>query len=96
MRHVNKRKKENEVMKCSKCGSENVSVQAVNTVELVKKHHSIFYWIFIGWWWFFIKWIVFTLPAILFAIFGKKKVAVNKIVTQCVCQDCGNNWTIEQ
>ena len=80
-------------MKCPKCGSENVNAQLVNTVELKNKHHGILWWFFIGWWWIPIKWLVFTIPALFFAIFGRKKQkAVNKTSKQCVCQSCGNTW----
>lgn len=38
-------------MNCPKCGSENVNVQVVNEVELKNKHHSVIWWICIGWLW---------------------------------------------
>ena len=57
-------------MNCEKCGSQNVNVQVVNESHLVTKHHSILWWIFVGWWWIFIKWLVFTIPALIFKIFG--------------------------
>lgn len=80
-------------MKCPKCGSENVSVQIVTDTKLVDKHHGIVWWLCVGWWWLFIKWFVFTLPALIFKIFGHKK---QKVKTRqrkvCVCQNCGHNW----
>lgn len=82
-------------MKCPKCQSENVTTQIINEVTLKDKHHGIIWWLCIGWWWIFVKWLVFTLPALLVAIFGhKKQKAVNKKVTMCVCQNCGNTWKI--
>ena len=60
-------------MTCPECGSENVETQIVNEVKLKTVHHSISWWIFIGWLWVPIKWIFLTVPALLFEIFGHKK-----------------------
>lgn len=80
-------------MTCPKCGSENVNVQLVNEVTLKNQHHGVIWWLFIGWWWIFVKWLFFTLPALIFAIFGRKKQkVVNKAVSKFVCQNCGNTW----
>ena len=82
-------------MVCPKCKSENVSVQVINEVEIKKKHHGVLWWIFVGWWWLPIKWLCFTLPALIFKIFGRKKQkVVNKQKTVCVCQNCGNRWEV--
>ena len=78
-------------MICPKCGSEQVNVQVVNEVRLKNKHNGPIWWVFVGWWWIPIKWLCFTVPAIVFKIFGgKKQKAVNKQVTKCVCQNCGH------
>lgn len=80
-------------MQCPKCHSENVTAQVVNTVKLKNQHKGIIYWLFVGWWWVPIKWLVFTVPALILAIFGKKKQkVVNKQETMCVCQSCGYSW----
>ena len=80
-------------MICPKCKGGNVTTQIVNEVHLKNKRHGLFWWLFIGWWWVFIKWFVFTLPALFFAIFGRRKQkAVNKKRTMCVCQQCGYSW----
>lgn len=80
-------------MTCPKCGSTNVTVQAVTETKLVDKHHGVIWWLCIGWWWIFVKWLVFTLPALLFAIFGHKKQKLKqKHFSMCVCQDCGHSW----
>ena len=80
---------------CPKCHSENVNAQIVNTVTLKDKHHGIIWWLCVGWWWVPIKWLFFTLPALIFAIFGRKKQkAVNKKETMCVCQNCGYSWKV--
>lgn len=48
---------------------------------------------FIGWWWLVIKWVVFTLPALLVAIFKPKRRQVKqKHRTKMVCDDCGHTW----
>jgi hypothetical protein len=36
-------------MNCPKCGSEKVNVQMVSESKLKDKHHSIAYWLLIGW-----------------------------------------------
>jgi transcription elongation factor Elf1 len=82
-----------KIMKCPKCGSENVSVQMVTETQLVDKHHGIIWWICIGWWWIFIKWLVFTLPALIVKIFAPKKQKLKqKQKSVCVCQNCGYHW----
>lgn len=82
-------------MNCQKCGSNNVKVQMVSESKLKNKHHSIFYWILIGWWLEIFLWFFLTIPRLLIATFGGKK---QKIVTvhssQAVCQDCGYNWKV--
>lgn len=86
-----------ENMKCPKCGSENVSIQVVNKVELVRKHHSFWWWITIGWLWTLLKWLFFTLPALIFKVFGigKKYKTVNIETKKAVCQNCGNTWNVK-
>ena len=80
-------------MVCPKCKSESVTTQIVQKMQLKDKHHGIIWWLCIGWWWVPIKWMCFTLPALLFAIFGRKKQKiVTKNKTMCVCQNCGNTW----
>lgn len=83
-------------MTCSKCNSENVNIQVVNESKLVTKHHGIIWWLCIGWWWIFVKWLIFTIPALIFKIFGigKRQKIKNKTVKQAVCQNCGNVWKI--
>ena len=81
-------------MTCSKCGSDNVSTQMVTETE-TKKKHSPLYWIFVGWWWLPIKWLIFTVPALIFKIFShRQQRAVNVQRKTCVCQNCGESWDI--
>jgi len=80
-------------MQCPKCQSNNVNVNVVNEVKLKTKHRGIIWWLCVGWWWVPIKWFFFTVPALIFAIFGhKKQKAVNIQKTMCVCQDCCYSW----
>lgn len=82
-------------MKCPKCGSENVTVSVINEQHFEKKHHGLIWWLFIGWWWFPIKWLFFTLPALIIAIFAPKKKIVNTQKTVCVCQNCAHRWDMK-
>jgi Zn finger protein HypA/HybF involved in hydrogenase expression len=80
-------------MKCPRCGSENVTVSAVTETQLKDKHHGCLWWLFVGWWWVPVKWIFFTLPALLVAIFvPKRQKVVYTHKTVCVCQNCANRW----
>lgn len=80
-------------MTCKKCGGTNVTVNVINEVELKDKRHGCLWWLCVGWWWVPIKWLFFTLPALLLALFGRKKQkTVNHQKTVCVCQDCGYTW----
>lgn len=82
-------------MRCKKCNSENVTIQIINTAVLKRKHHSIFYWIFIGWWLEIFLWLFLTIPRLLFFIFvPRRRKIVNKQVKTAVCQDCGFSWTV--
>ena len=79
-------------MKCPKCGSENVNIQAVSIVK--NKHNGCLWWLCVGWWWLPIKWLVFTLPALIVKIFGKGKGVKTQIKQMAVCQSCGNSWKV--
>ena len=82
-------------MQCPKCNSMNVTVQAMTATKLVDKHHGIIWWIFVGWWWLPLKWLVFTVPALLWKIFkGKKQTIKQTNYSRAVCQSCGFSWNI--
>jgi Zn finger protein HypA/HybF involved in hydrogenase expression len=82
-------------MNCPKCGSDKVNVQMVTESQLKNKHHSIIYWLLIGWWLHPILWICLTLPMIFLRLFGhKKQKIVQKQKTTAVCQNCGHHWNI--
>lgn len=83
---------------CPKCGSTNVNIQVVNEVILKNKHHSIIWWICVGWWWVPIMWLIFTVPKIFIKLFGlghKNYKTINKEHTKAVCQNCGYSWEIK-
>lgn len=80
-------------MICPKCGSGNVTVQAIVETELKKKKPGFFWWFFIGWWWVPIKWIFFTVPALIVKIFCPKDYYTkSKIKKMAICHNCGNDW----
>ena len=81
-------------MKCPKCGSENVSVQVVTETELKEKKHGVIWWVCVGWWWIPIKWLVFTLPALIIAIFKPKKYKTKTHKKMAVCNNCGKSWNV--
>lgn len=81
-------------MKCPKCGSDDISVQAVTEV-FEKRKKGCAYWIVIGWWWEIISWIVFGIWKLLVVLFGKKTKVVSKTGSVAVCQNCGHRWKVK-
>lgn len=95
-------------MVCPKCSSENVIVQRENVgnvstakTKYYKKHHGLFYWLFIGWWIGMFK-LLFIPFTILFGGKSKSKGyartnSASKTINQtvAVCQECGNTWKIK-
>lgn len=80
-------------MYCPKCGSANVNVQMVTDTQLKNKHHGCLWWLCIGCWWVPIKWLLLTVPALIFKIFVPKRQKVKTTHrTMCVCQNCGHSW----
>lgn len=84
-------------MVCPKCNGNNINIQIINQSHLVNDHHGLLWWLFIGWWWILVKWLVFTIPALIFKIFGigKRKKIKNVEIKKAVCQDCGYTWEID-
>lgn len=76
-------------MMCPKCQSENVSIQIVTEIE--NKHHSVLWWVFVGWWWVPFKWLCFFWIAFWVKLLGHGR---QKTVTKrmAVCQGCGYSW----
>ncbi|CAM2828169.1 hypothetical protein HAHI6034_04980 [Hathewaya histolytica] len=78
-------------MKCSKCGSNNVNIQAVTHIK--NKKHGLIYWLLIGWWLELLMWIFLTIPWLIIKIFKPNKVT-SKTHSQAVCQNCGKTWRV--
>lgn len=78
-------------MKCKKCGSININIQAVSVVK--NKKHGFVYWFLGGWFLDLMMWVCFFLPWLIIKIFKPKKVTT-KVRSQAVCQNCGNTWRI--
>lgn len=79
------------LMICRRCRSNNVNVQAVT--ETKTKRRGIFYWLF-GWIIDLMLWIFLTVPRLLVALFGSRRV-VSKTTTQAICQSCGHRWKVK-
>lgn len=78
-------------MYCPKCGSNNVTVQIISEQHLVERKHSVWWWLFFGWYWVPIKWICFFWLALLAKIFAPKKVDIKSTHRRkFVCNNCGN------
>lgn len=78
-------------MQCPKCGSANVSIQAVTTVK--NKKHGIMYYICFIWLFDLLIWIFLFLPRLIIQMLKKNKV-VSKTRSVAVCQNCGNRWNV--
>lgn len=78
-------------MKCPKCGSEDVNVQAISIVQ--NKKHGCLYWLLIGWWLEAIMWLFLTLPWLIIKIFKPNKINT-KVKSYAVCQNCGHKWKV--
>lgn len=77
-------------MKCKRCNSENISVQAVT--ETKTKGKGLTYWLF--WVWFdMIIWIFAFLPRLIIGLLKGKKVK-SKTYKVAICQDCGKSWRL--
>lgn len=78
-------------MKCKKCGSENVNVQAL-AIQKDKKHGCL-YWLCGGWFIDAMLWFFLTIPRLLIAMFMPKKTkTIEKTVA--ICQSCGHKWNV--
>ncbi len=76
-------------MICPRCGSNQVSVQAVSITKT--KSHGLFYWLLFGWLFDLLLWIFLTIPRLIIALFGSRRV-VTKVRSTAVCQSCGHTW----
>lgn len=87
---------ENEKEKCPKCGSEDITYQAIP--KIVKNGKSIFWWVFIGWWRWIVElllWLFAIIPTLIVILFSHKK---TKTFTEsvAVCQNCQHSWIVKQ
>ena len=78
-------------MKCPKCGSGNVNVQAVTIVK--NKRHGLFYWLCFGWLFDLLLWLFLFLPRLLFQLCKKTKI-MSSTHSEAVCQNCGHRWRV--
>lgn len=77
-------------LKCKKCKSHNIVIQAVG-VE-VKKKKGWKYWLLGGWIIDILSWIFLLFWRAIYAIFRKKtKIETQKIA---ICQNCGHSWKL--
>lgn len=77
-------------MVCPKCGSENVTMQAVSIVST--KGHGVAWWLFVSWW-IWIVWLFWFIPMLIIKLIRGKKTKT-KIKSEAVCQNCGHHWRV--
>lgn len=73
-------------MKCSKCGSENISIQAITTSKT--KHRGCLGWLL----WIFLAICTFGLILIIPLLTNSK--TKSKTHSEAICQSCGNRWKV--
>ncbi len=78
-------------MRCPRCGSDHVNVQAVSITRT--KSRGCLYWLLFGWLFDLLLWIFLTIPRLIIALFGSKRV-VTKVKSKAVCQSCGHMWSV--
>lgn len=82
-------------MICTRCNSDNVSVQMLTEQELKQRGHGLVYWLLIGWWLQPLLWIFLTLPMIIITIFKPRRYAITcHTKKMAVCNNCGNSWEL--
>ena len=93
-------------MRCPRCGSSDVTVQAVVEHRLAdaKVRHGIIWRLAIGWWFaptwclvkFVFKWVIFFSLTLISTAFGwdrgKRYSIVSETRAKAVCQSCGHIW----
>ena len=76
-------------MKCPKCGSENITSQAVTETTSKEKTKGF------GCFKACIGWLLFSLPGVLCGLCGMgkgKSKSISKTRIIHICQNCGNQW----
>jgi hypothetical protein len=81
-------------LRCKKCKSYHISVQAVNEVKEVKKK-GCGYWLFIGWWLEPIELILFGFWKLLHIVVGKHTKITSNTKSYAICQDCWYRWEVK-
>ena len=79
-------KKEGAIVYCPRCGSEHVTMQAVNHTTI--KNRGCIGWFF----WILLAICTFGLILIIPAVTNQK--VKNTVHTEAVCQNCGNRWFV--
>jgi len=86
-------KKVSEVIYCPKCHSTNTSTETINKTTQSYKKHSIFYWLFFGWWWNLWLSSIFGVLYFVHLITKKERLHVNEVeIKMACCKDCGHIW----
>ena len=78
-------------MRCPKCFSEKVVIQAVT--ETKSKGKGLFYWLILVWV-DLVIWFFAFIPRLIVAIFRPKKIK-SKTSKMAICQACGYSWKVK-
>lgn len=82
-------------MICPKCGSDNIRIEVVNTIQL-KRKRNWFYWICGLWIIDMFLWIGFFLFRLIIQLLkGKSYKTTNKIEKHLICNNCGYDGKIK-
>ena len=77
-------------MRCPRCGSEYVTVQAVTETITKTKHRGCLGWAM----WILLAFCTCGLILIIPAVTNSKTKTKTKTHTEAVCQSCGNRWRV--
>ena len=77
-------------MKCPRCGSECVKVQAIKETATKTKHRGCLGWAM----WILLAICTCGLILIIPAVTNTKVITKTKIHTEAICQSCGNRWRV--
>jgi transcription elongation factor Elf1 len=82
-------------MRCPRCGSTQVAIQAVTETTFKTKRKSLFYWLTIGWLIEPLLWIFLTLPKLFFELFKPHRFTAKTTTKKlAICQNCGKSWRV--
>lgn len=77
-------------MRCPKCGSEYVTVQAITETETKTKHRGCLGWAM----WILLAICTCGLILIIPAVTNSKIKTKTRTHTEAICQSCGNRWRV--